>query len=217
LNRRLVASRRRHGAAAATAEDVAVARGAEAVLNLRWLHRRTGDEFLRDAARLVFSQTAPRKRYMLEDQIREPATTFSHITHVVNVAMAIKQPGPRASLDGAPLKLKVEHGYAAISRAWRAGETLELILPMPLRVTHRPQGAVGIDIGLLPMALSAGEVWCEIPDSPGLGDWEVTPRRSWNIAAELPAGAMRRDAPILRHPVGSPPFALANAAVDTRM
>jgi hypothetical protein len=404
----------------------AVARGAEAVLNLRWLHRATGDDSLRDVARLILSQTAPWERYVLKELIQEPATRFSHMTHVVNVAMAMKQPilrdwaegsdggaevaramldaldaahgqpqgmfsgdewlagrsphhgvelcavvelmfslallaeqsldggfgdrlervafnalaatlsadmashqyhqqpnqvlatiarrdwtyssdaantfgfephfgcctanlhqgwpkfamhlwmqdaegglaaiayaparvdgdkltlevetgypfeetvlirvaraapgarairlrlpawcdAPRASLDGAPLELSPERGYAAIRREWRAGDTLELVLPMPVRVTGRPRGAVSFDIGPLLMALSPGEVWRAIPDSPGLGDWEVTPRRSWNIAAELPAGVARLDAPVTRRPVGSPPFALANAPVETRL
>lgn len=404
----------------------AVARGAEAALNLRWLHRLTGDDALRETARLVFTQTAPWERYVLEELIRAPATTFSHMTHVVNVAMAIKQPAirdwaegrddgaraaramldaldsahgqpqgmfsgdewlagrsphhgvelcavvelmyslallaehrldgafgdrleriafnalaatltadmtahqyhqqpnqvlatvarrdwtyssdaantfglephfgcctanlhqgwpkfaahlwmqdaeggltaiayaparvggdsltldvetgypfeetvtirvvaaapgarairlrlpgwcdaPRVSLDGAPLELTPHDGYVAITRTWRAGETIELALPMKLRVSPRPQGAVSFDLGPLLMALSPGEVWRPIPDSPGLGDWEVTPRRSWNVAVELAADATTLDAPVLRKPVGARPFALADAPVETRV
>lgn len=404
----------------------AVARGAEAVLNLRWLHRRSGEDGLREAAQLVLSQTAPWERYVLGELIREPATRFSHMTHVVNVAMAIKQPAlrdwaegredgariardmlaaldeahgqpqgmfsgdewlagrsphhgvelcavvelmfslavlaelapdgafgdrlervafnalaatltadmtahqyhqqpnqalatiarrdwtyssdaantfgfephfgcctanlhqgwpkfamhlwmqdaegglaaiayaparvagdaltldvetdypfeetvrirvlaaapgarairlrlpawceaPRASLDGVALPLAVERGYATIRRQWRAGEALELTLPMHLRVSPRPNGAVCFDLGPLLMAHSPGEVWRPIPDSPGLGDFEVTPRRSWNYAVELPAGVTRLEAPIVRRAVGSPPFALAGAPVETRV
>ncbi|MBL8590687.1 MAG: glycoside hydrolase family 127 protein [Methylobacteriaceae bacterium] len=404
----------------------AVARGAEAVLNLRWLHRRTGDDSLREVARLVFSQTAPWERYVLEELIRAPATTFSHMTHVVNVAMAIKQPAlrdwaegrkdgarvaramldaldeahgqpqgmfsgdewlagrsphhgvelcavvelmfslallaehaldgafgdrlekvafnalaatltddmtahqyhqqpnqvmatiarrdwtyssdaantfgfephfgcctanlhqgwpkfamhlwmqdadgglaaiayaparvagdalslevetdypfeetvrirvlaaapgaralrlrlpawceaPRASLDGMDLPLAAADGYATLRRQWRAAEVLELVLPQPLRVAPRPNGAVSFEIGPLVMALSPGEVWREIPDSPGLGDWEATPRRSWNYAVELPEAARRLDAPVLRRPVGARPFALAGAPVEARI
>ncbi len=403
----------------------AVARGAEALLALRWLHARTGEPFLLDLARLILSQTAPWERYLTRELIQQPATVFSHMTHVVNVAMALKQPvlrqwceigidglavameslaaldhahgqaqgmfsgdewlagdrphhgvelcavvelmfsletlacaggggaiGDRLELiafnalaatltadmtahqyhqqpnqvlvsiarrdwtyssdaantfglephfgcctanmhqgwpkfathlwletqagdlvalayapcavDGSALSLEIETEYpfeetiriritrapeseraivlrlpewcgapdvaingtpkgvvremgqTRLSRRWRVGDEIVLKLPMRAEAVARPEGAASVRLGPLLMAFSPGEVWRAIPDSPGLGDWEVTPRRSWNLALELAPGAPIV-ASVSRTPVGAIPFALAGAPVQAKV
>ena len=63
------------------------------------------------------------------------------------------------------------------------------------------------------LALSPGELWARLPDSPGFGDWEVRPRHSWNYVLSLdpdpadPAAACT----VSRFGPTSPPFGLRNA------
>jgi hypothetical protein len=79
------------------------ARGAENVLSILWLYQRTGDPALLDLAATVVSQTLDWGRFFVEFPVREKYTAgFGHLTHVVNVAMGVKDPVLRYLLIDAP-------------------------------------------------------------------------------------------------------------------
>ena len=104
-------------------------------------------------------------------------------------------------------------GVVALSRAWRADDTVELRLPMPVRVEARPNGAISLQTGPLTLAYCPGEIWRGIPDTPGLGDWEVYPRGSWNFGLEVEANATELPWTVERRPPGARPFELGSAPV----
>ena len=88
-----------------------------------------------------------------------------------------------ARLNGVVLERPpIRGGFAILERTWQDGDTIELRLPMPLRGLERPAGALGIARGPLILALQVGEEWTRLPDSTGLGDWEVRPTSAWNYA-----------------------------------
>jgi len=78
------------------------ARGAENVLSILWLHRRTGDDALLDLARLIQAQTLDWTDQFEQFPARGKQRAFSHFVHVVNVAMALKEPALRWLIDGDP-------------------------------------------------------------------------------------------------------------------
>lgn len=78
------------------------ARGAENVLSILWLHRRTGGPELLDLARLLLDQTADWATFLIKELTPSPATTFNHLTHGPNVAMGLKMPAVAFQLDGDP-------------------------------------------------------------------------------------------------------------------
>ncbi len=81
----------------------AEARGAENVLSNLWLHRRTGDRSLLDLAATVAAQTLDWGQFFTDFPVRQKYTAgFTHLTHVVNVAMGVKEPGVRFALTGDP-------------------------------------------------------------------------------------------------------------------
>jgi len=71
------------------------ARGAENLLAVYWLHDRTHDPSLLELAALIESQTLDWTRWFTEFPNRTRVLEFNHLTHVVNVAMAVKQPALR--------------------------------------------------------------------------------------------------------------------------
>ncbi|WP_433364236.1 beta-L-arabinofuranosidase domain-containing protein [Actinoplanes sp. CA-142083] len=75
-------------------------RGADNVLSVLWLHERTGDDDLLELARLLLAQTADWHTFVTRDLTGEPARTFSHLTHGVNVAMGLKTPAVSFLVDG---------------------------------------------------------------------------------------------------------------------
>ncbi len=53
-------------------------------------------------------------------------------TDLYKYASASKEQ-PAIKVNGKPVALKLDKGYAAITRTWKAGDTVELNLPMPIR------------------------------------------------------------------------------------
>jgi hypothetical protein len=93
------------------------ARGAENVLTAHWLYERTGDPALLDLCELIERQTLDWERFFVEFPPRQRVTAFDHLTHVVNVAMAVKQPALRWLRDGRPAHLEaVRSGLANLDR-----------------------------------------------------------------------------------------------------
>ncbi|OGD23921.1 MAG: six-hairpin glycosidase, partial [Candidatus Aminicenantes bacterium RBG_13_59_9] len=73
---------------------------------------------------------------------------------------------PALKLNGEPVEFKVEKGYALVSRTWKAGDFVELSLPMPVRrvaaneAVEADRGRVAVERGPL--------VYCaEWPDNDG--------------------------------------------------
>ena len=75
-------------------------------------------------------------------------------------------PAPTLNVNGRPVDLKLDKGYASLNRTWRAGDVIELALPMPVRriVAHEKveadRGRVALQRG--PIVYAA-----EWPDNPG--------------------------------------------------
>mgnify|MGYP001812185939 FL=1 len=83
---------------------------------------------------------------------------------------------------------------------------------MSVRMEERPSGGVGVALGPLRLAASPGEVWTRLPDSPGLGDYEVRPRRNWNAGLAVRPETIAAVAMVERIGVGWPPRGLTTGA-----
>ncbi|ATG53790.1 hypothetical protein CFK41_02600 [Brachybacterium ginsengisoli] len=119
---------------------------------------------------------------------------------------------PALTLDGERVEiLDRGDGHVEIERDWSGTTALLLTLPMRPRIVRRERQAAAVHLGPLVMVASPGETWRSVPDAPGLGEWEIHPRTSWNWAlAELEnAGTW----PVERGPVPEAPFALSRATV----
>lgn len=130
------------------------------------------------------------------------------------VALRLRVPGwcaePRIAVDGEEVPAAASDGYVVLDSAWRAGQTIELTLPMSVRLVERDRGALGVRLGPLVLAHGIPEIWRPVPDAAGLGEWEITPRRSWNFGL-WPAQASHWS--VHRSPVGEVPFAREAAPV----
>jgi hypothetical protein len=62
---------------------------------------------------------------------------------------------PSLSVNGAPHLIKAEHGYAVVGRAWKAGDRIELTLPMQVRVESTPDDPDTIALMHGPLVLAA--------------------------------------------------------------
>jgi hypothetical protein len=118
----------------------------------------------------------------------------------VLVRVTAAEPGQRtlrlrvpAWCDGATARVgRQPVALPEIAREWRAGEVVELRLPMAPRVDTRPGGAVAIDHGPLVLPLRVGEEWRPIGRAEPFVDWEVHPTTHWNYAID--PGSVRVEA-----------------------
>jgi hypothetical protein len=126
--------------------------------------------------------------------------------------LRLREPGwatnASVSVNGARVGGAPQDGFFVVHRDWREGDVVELRLPMTPRLIERRRGAAGVALGPLALAYSPGEIWERIPDSAAFGDWEVRPRRSWNIALAVDATTVASAARVERFGISSPPFGL---------
>lgn len=119
---------------------------------------------------------------------------------------------PEVTVGGDDIPMEIVDGYVVVERTWTEGDAIRLTLPMTPKLTRRERQAVGITVGPLVMVLKVGENWVPVAGAPGLGEWEIHPRRSWNYALVEPHEAVAGWV-VERVPVGSVPFELSGAPV----
>jgi hypothetical protein len=115
---------------------------------------------------------------------------------------------PGLTIDGRATQAALDEGWLLVDRVWTDGETAQLRLPMRAEGHRRPSGGMGVSLGPLVLAFSPGEIWERLPGSLGFGDWEVRPRRSWNMMLAVDPGEVDRSSRVERLGVASPPFGL---------
>ena len=153
--------------------------------------------------------------YPFEEEVRLEVHLARPTPFTLEARIPIWCAGARLQLNGRPLDAAPNaRGFVPIERVWQDGDRLTLTFPMAVRALPRPNGALGLALGPLVLALSPGELWTRLPTDEGFGDWEVRHRRSWNYALDFggaaPAGACR----VERAEVPAQPFSLAGSRPD---
>ncbi len=144
------------------------------------------------AIRLTVNPVAP-ARFPLH--LRIPAWAAGAAIRVNGKAEAVPVPGT----------------FTRLERVWKAGDVVELTLPMKPRVVTGYKQSVSVARGPLVFALPIGEDWVKLRDRGMTADWQVYPQTPWNYALVAPAaeGAFKSD----EGTVGAVPFARAGSAV----
>lgn len=106
--------------------------------------------------------------------------------------------------------------FARIERAWRAGDTVQLDLPMHVRTSSGHQGLLSIFRGPLLFGLRIGEHWRHYAGELPHADWEVYPTTPWNYGLLLDPQRAEEALPVEVRALGSPPFAPESAPVRLR-
>ena len=136
----------------------------------------------------------------------------------VSFPLKLRVPGwcqePSFSLNGTKVQVEMgEQGFVRLERRWQPGDTLRLYFPMTLQPIPRANGAMGLALGPLIMVVSVPEIWERLPDTPGFGDWEVRPKKSWNFALDIDPEAPSKSCSVERCAVGELPWAHEGAPV----
>jgi hypothetical protein len=97
---------------------------------------------------------------------------------------------PQLFINGGKVRLEPAiKGFARIERTFNPEDTVTLILPMRLRVTHWPQGGIALEHGPLVYSLPIIEEWSSQPiarwSTAEFPSWEARPASAWNYALAL--------------------------------
>jgi hypothetical protein len=104
--------------------------------------------------------------------------------------------------------------FHVVERTWHPGDTVEVTLPMDIRIERRFHGAVAVLRGPLVFALKIGEDFRLLKGEPPQGDWAVYPTTPWNYGLVLDS-AVPNDLFTVRHAaIGPTPFAHNSAPVS---
>ena len=83
------------------------------------------------------------------------------------------------TVNGRPVELRPENGYASVEREWSDGDRLTLRLPMTVKTVTRNLLAVSVERGPLVYALPIRENWQLLKRREKFHDWEVYPGSPW--------------------------------------
>lgn len=137
--------------------------------------------------------------YPFEETVRVIVDPDEPVEATVSLRIPAWCSAPLVALNLEPVDIVVIDGYVRITRTWRAGDEVELTLPAEPRIVRRERQAVGVRLGPLQLVFSPGENWREVTSAPGIGEWTIEARSSWNHALVLPADvtewSVRRSAP----------------------
>ncbi|GAB3920476.1 hypothetical protein GCM10011575_44670 [Microlunatus endophyticus] len=112
----------------------------------------------------------------------------------------------RLVVDDLPAADPVQDGHVVLHRSWQGRHVIELTLPMAVRIQRRERQSAAVFFGPLSLVHPLGENWIPVDGAPGLGEWEIHRRRSFNVAlSELESSVAW---PVARRPVPAVPFGL---------
>ena len=147
-----------------------------------------------------------RTEYPFEDSVDLDLTADAPVRFPLRLRIPAWCEDPQLSVDGVPLPARPgAEGHVELDRRWSGTARIRLRLPMRPRVERRERQAAAVHLGPLVMVASPGETWTPVPDAPGLGEWHIHPRTSWNQALQGVEGAA--DWPVHRGAVPDAPFA----------
>jgi hypothetical protein len=103
--------------------------------------------------------------------------------------------------------------FHKIEREWKTGDTVELVLPLKLRMSHHYRDSVVVERGPTVFALKVGEGWKKIKGEEPHADWEVYPTTPWNYGLVIDADHLERSITVEERLIGQMPFSAEGAPV----
>jgi hypothetical protein len=123
---------------------------------------------------------------------------------------------PVILVNGQPGDASQDAGFAKIERTWKAGDVVELRLPMSPRVVKGYNDSASIVRGPLVFSFPIGESWVKLRDRGMTADWQVFPSSQWSYALAV-SGEDTQRVSVEELPVRDSAFALAETPLKLQV
>ncbi|WP_145947720.1 beta-L-arabinofuranosidase domain-containing protein [Paenibacillus sp. Y412MC10] len=117
--------------------------------------------------------------YPFRDHVSISITLERPETFTVSLRIPSWCAQPVIQVNGSPVNVQTENGYAKIHREWVSGDGIELTLPMAVNTTSRNLYAVSVERGPLVYVLPVREQWQMVREREMFHDWELYPGSAW--------------------------------------
>jgi len=117
------------------------------------------------------------------------------------------------TVNGKPEPRPAAGTFARIERTWKAGDRVELKLPMPPRISRWFHNSVAVERGPLVFSFPIGESWVKLRNRGMTADWQVFPTTAWNYALSIDDAAPEKDIAATETEVGEAPFSARHTPI----
>jgi hypothetical protein len=108
--------------------------------------------------------------------------------------------------------------FHTLNREWKRGDQVEIVFPMPVRVSGWVRQSVALERGPLLFALRIGEDWRKIKErDTQADDYEVHPLTGWNYGLLLDPTRLPTQVRVVEKPPGGNPFTAEGAPLQLRV
>jgi hypothetical protein len=152
--------------------------------------------------------------YPFRDRIRLTVNPAKNAPFPLELRIPQWTTAAHISVNGQPERSAGPGSFHRIDREWRAGDVVEITLPMKLRVSRWYQNSVALERGPLVYSLRIGEDWKKLRDRSPAADWEVFPTTPWNYGLLLDPDRPEASIQVQEKRVGDYPFSAEGAPVE---
>lgn len=118
---------------------------------------------------------------------------------------------PTVAINGEPLASKSGE-FLTISRKWKKGDHIELVLPSQIKIETRYHNAISVVKGPLYYSLRIPKKYTSIDNCKkhytymGSADWMIEPAGPWNFGLVLDGSDVSKSFEVITNPIGKYPF-----------
>ncbi|PLS01132.1 hypothetical protein CVD27_27045 [Neobacillus cucumis] len=120
---------------------------------------------------------------------------------------------PRLLINGQEMTIPCESGFITIERHWETNQTIELTLPMEVKMEKRANYAVGVTRGPLVYVLPISERWEKLRGVEPFADFEIYPETVWNYGLVVDSSNPEASFQVQESKVSKQPFLAKDAPV----
>ena len=154
--------------------------------------------------------------YPFRDTIRFTVTPATPLRFPLRLRIPAWTSGVTIRINGQPTEFAQESGFAKLDRTWKAGDVIDMQLPMTPKVSTGYKNSVSINRGPLVFSYPIGENWVKLRTRGMTADWQVFPSSQWNYALSVDEGTAHK-LRVEESPLGGWPFSLSGSPVKLQV
>ena len=137
---------------------------------------------VRTAVRGVDVSVREQTEYPFRGHVRITVDPSSQVAFPLRLRIPAWASGASIRINGQAAQNPEAGTFTKIDRTWKAGDVVEVEMPMQPRLARGYNGSASIERGPLVFSFPIGEDWVKLRDRGMTADWQVFPSSQWNYA-----------------------------------